>query len=126
MLSFFILDENMNIADFNPLIADAYLETVHRTIDAAKKLLRLRNLFGDCSQSLILNMHMHHGVHITLPERKVQLYAKYFGVYNRSYTVFRDLCESWIGKSDVTISIENTDGFLDYEKKAIDMLLEKA
>ena len=31
------LDENLNIADFNPLISKAYLETVRRTVEAAKK-----------------------------------------------------------------------------------------
>ena len=33
------LDENLNIADFNTLVTDAYLETVRRTIEVAKKLL---------------------------------------------------------------------------------------
>ena len=35
------LDENLNIADFNPLVSEAYLETVRRTIEVAKKLLCL-------------------------------------------------------------------------------------
>ena len=30
------LDENLNIADFNPLVTDAYLETVRRTVAVAK------------------------------------------------------------------------------------------
>ena len=33
------LDENLNIADFNPLVSGAYLETVKRTIEVAAKLL---------------------------------------------------------------------------------------
>ena len=36
------LDENLNIADFNRLVSDAYLETVHRTIEVSKKLLGLK------------------------------------------------------------------------------------
>ncbi len=55
------LDENMNIADFNPLVSDAYLQTVRRSVCVAKKLLCLRDRFGDRSQPLTLNMHMHHG-----------------------------------------------------------------
>ena len=39
------LDENLNIADFNPLVTKAYLETVRRTILAAKALLPLRDRF---------------------------------------------------------------------------------
>ena len=33
------LDENLNVADFNPLVAAAYRETVRRTVAAAKALL---------------------------------------------------------------------------------------
>ena len=33
------LDENLNIADFNQLVSDAYLETVRRSVEVAKKLL---------------------------------------------------------------------------------------
>lgn len=32
------LDENLNIADFNTLVSNAYLETVKRTIFVAKKI----------------------------------------------------------------------------------------
>ena len=67
------LDENLNIADFNKLVSDAYLETVRRAIEVAKNLLVLRNTHGDISQPLTLNMHMNHGIFITLPDRKVQM-----------------------------------------------------
>ncbi len=32
------LDENLNVSDFNSLVAKAYMETVERTIQVAKKL----------------------------------------------------------------------------------------
>ncbi len=118
------LDENLNIADFNQLVADAYLETVRRSIEVAKKLLPLRDRFGDPSQPLILNMHMHHGIYITLPDRKVQMYDRDFDVYRQSFAIFREKCEEWIGDSDVRIAVENTDGFREYEKKVIEDLLE--
>ncbi len=118
------LDENLNIADFNKLVSDAYLETVRRSIEVTKKLLCLRDKFGDKSQPLTLNMHMHHGIFITLPDRKVQMYDRDFDTYMKSFAVFRDKCEEWIGDSDVKIAIENTDGFREYEKKAIEFLLE--
>ena len=44
------LDENLNIADFNHLVSDAYLETVRRTIAVAKNLIPLRDRYGDASQ----------------------------------------------------------------------------
>ncbi len=118
------LDENLNIADFNHLVSEAYLETVRRSIEAAKKLICLRDRYGDSSQPLTLNMHMHHGIHITLPDRKVQMYDRDFDTYMQSFAAFRSLCEGWIGGSDVMITVENTDGFRDYEKKAIEYLLE--
>lgn len=122
------LDENLNIADFNQLVSDAYLETVRRSIEVAKKLLCLRDKsddrFGDERQPLILNMHMHHGIYITLPDRKVQMYDRDFDTYMGAFAVFRDKCEEWIGECDVMIAVENTDGFRDYEKKAIEFLLE--
>ena len=118
------LDENLNIADFNPLVTKAYLETVRRTILAAKALLPLRDRYGDPAQPLTLNMHMHHGIYITLPDRKAQMYERNFETYMQSFAVFRSLCEEWIGDSSIMMAVENTDGFRDYEKKMIAYLLE--
>ena len=118
------LDENLNIADFNHLVTDAYLETVRRIIEIAKALLPLRDKFGDRSQPLTINMHMHHGIYITLPDRKVQMYDRDFTTYMKSFEVFRTSCEEWIGDAEIKIVIENTDGFRGYEKKAIEYLLQ--
>lgn len=106
------LDENMNVCDFNRSVTKAYLETVERTIAVAKKL-----------SAPIINMHMNHGIHITLPDRKVQLYEQYNEHYMEDMKRFRDLCEKHIGIEDIKISIENTDGFRAYEKDAIEYLL---
>ena len=69
-------------------------------------------------------MHMHHGIFITLPDRKVQMYDRDFDTYMKSFSVFRSLCEEWIGDNELMIAVENTDGFRGYEKKAIEYLLE--
>lgn len=118
------LDENLNIADFNQLVTEAYLETVRRSIEVAKKLMCLRDRYGDDSQPFTLNMHMNHGIYITLPDRKVQMYDRDFDTYMKSFVAFRSLCEEWIGDSNVMIAVENTDGFRDYEKRAIEYLLK--
>ena len=107
------LDENLNVSDFNPLVAKAYMETVERTIQVAKKL-----------EIPILNMHMNHGVHFTLPDRKVKLFEQYRETYLESITGFRDMCEQAIGLDDIHICVENTDGFMEYEKEAIELLLQ--
>ena len=118
------LDENMNIADFNPLVREAYLETVRRTIEVAKQFVALKNKYGKPQRPLIINMYMHHGIYITLPHKKVQMYDRDFDVYMDYILSFIKMCEKWIGESDIKIAIENTNGFREYEKKAIEKMLE--
>lgn len=118
------LDENLNIADFNRLVTDAYLETVRRTIEVAKAFIPLRDRYGDPSQLLTVNMHMHHGIFITLPDRKVQMYERDRDRYLEDCRRFRDLCDEWIGDAPVMMAVENTDGFRSYELDAISLFLE--
>lgn len=107
------LDENLNVADFNMLVTEAYLETVRRTIEAAKKL-----------SAPVINMHMNHGIYVTLPDRKVAMYDRNFDVYMEAFKKFRAMCEQSIGEAELNITVENTDGFRTYEKEAIAYLLE--
>ena len=119
------LDENLNVADFNPLVRNAYLETVHRTIEVAKHFVKLKNKYGKKEQPLTINMHMHHGIYITLPDKKVQMYERDFDVYMDYISHFVKVCEEWIGNEDIQIAIENTDGFREYEKRTIKHMLER-
>ncbi len=118
------LDENLNVADFNPLVREAYLETVRRTIEVAKRFVKLKNKCGKPQRPLIINMHMHHGIYITLPEKKVQMYDRDFDVYMEYILHFVKMCEKWIGESDIKIAIENTNGFREYEKRVIECMLQ--
>lgn len=115
------LEENLNIADFNLLVSGAYLETVRRTIAAARGLLPLMPPGG---YPLILNMHMHHGVVTTLPDRKVPMYQQHPKRYLAAFARFRQLCEEWIGAHPIRICVENTDGYRPYEVDALTSLLE--
>lgn len=107
------LDENLNVCDFNKSVAYAYTDTVIRAIRVAKKM-----------DIPILNMHMNHGVHFTLPDKKVLLFEKYNMEYMKAWESFREKCEKEIGDCNIKICIENTNGFRDYEKRAIGYLLE--
>ena len=118
------LDENLNVADFNPLVREAYLETVCRTIEVAKQFVTLKNKYGKLQRPLIINMHMHHGIYITLPHKKVQMYDRDFDVYMEYIIHFIKMCEKWIGQEDIKIAIENTNGFREYEKRAIEYMLQ--
>jgi sugar phosphate isomerase/epimerase len=69
-------------------------------------------------------MHMHHGIFITLPDRKVQMYDRDKDRYLEDCRRFRDLCGSWIGDAPVLIAVENMDGFRGYEQEAIDLFLK--
>lgn len=107
------LDENLNVCDFNQAVAAAYTETVERAVRAARAI-----------GAPVLNMHMNHGVYFTLPDRKVLLFERYFGQYMQAWKRFRAVCEQAAADSDIVICIENTDGFAEYEKEAVEFLLE--
>ena len=118
------LDENLNIADFNRLVSEAYLETVRQSIEVTRKLMTLRDRLDPEKRPLTLNMHMNHGIYITLPDRKVQMYERDFETYMKAFADFRSRCEDWIGGADIRIAIENTEGFRSYEQEAVRYLLE--
>ena len=107
------LDERMDIADFNPLVSRAYLETARRAI-----------LLAASAEIPLLNMHMNPGIYITLPDRKVRMYERNKKDYLASFRQLRDLCEETAGGSGLKIGLENTNGFADYEREAIEYLLE--
>lgn len=107
------LDENLNVCDFNPYVADAYKKTVAETIEIAKQL-----------DIKVLNMHMSKGVYFTLPDNQVFLFSEYKEQYLKSIVNFRDMCENAIGENDIKICIENCDGYEDFQKEAIEILLE--
>lgn len=109
------LDENLNVADFNPLVAKAYLDTVKFTIQLAKEI-----------GAPILNMHMSEGVYFTLPENKVYLFERYNELYMRNLTEFRNMCEKEIDHANIKICIENTDGYKDFIQAGIEHLLESS
>lgn len=109
------LDENLNISDFNPYIAFAYIQTVKETIELAKQL-----------NVPIINMHLSKGVYFTLPDKKVYLFDEYKEQYLQSVRNFCKECEIAIGDFPIKICIENCDGYTDFNKDAIDILLNSS
>ncbi len=69
-------------------------------------------------------MHMAKGVYFTLPDRKVYLFSEHKEQYLKSIIAFRNMCENAIGDADIKICIENCDGYEDFQKEAIELLLE--
>lgn len=107
------LDENLNVCDFNPLVAEAYCRTVLDTIEFAKKM-----------EIPVLNMHMIQGVYFTLPEKKVYLFGEYPEQYRDSMLRFRDACTAAIGGSGIRVCFENWHGYTPWQVPVLDEMLE--
>ncbi len=104
-------DENLDVCEFNPHVADAYRQTVVESIRLAQEL-----------GAPLLNLHLSKGVYFTLPERKVYLYDTYKAEYMENIRLFREICEA--ESSEVRLLLENTSGFTDFQKEALELLLE--
>lgn len=107
------LDENLNFCDFNPYVANAYLKTVADTIKLAKQL-----------DVPVLNMHLSDGVYFTLPDKRVFLFEQYCEHYLKAVDKFIRMCETEIGESDIRICIENSNGFKNFHRKALEIMLK--
>lgn len=107
------LDDEMSIADFNPYIADGYCRTVYDAVELAKKLGIPK-----------LNMHLSRGAKYTLPDRVIYFFEAYEAEYLERIRAFREECQARIGDSGILICVENTAGFLPFQKKAVEILLE--
>lgn len=107
------LDENLNACDFNPRVAEAWMETVTEAVGVAKRL-----------GIPVLNMHLSKGVYFVMPEKKAFLFDVYREEYLKSMTAFREKCGEAVGGADVKICVENTSGYTDFQIEALDILLE--
>ena len=106
------LDENFNPCDFNPEIAKAYNLTAEGTIAVAARL-----------GVPVINMHLSRGVYFTLPAERVYLYDRYREDYLRGMIAFRDICGNLAAEAGVTICVENSDGYTDFQREALDLLM---
>ena len=107
------LDENLNPADFSPVVAAAYRQVAVDTIR-----------FASSMEIPTLNMHMVQGVYFTLPHEKVYLFDKFRGHYRDNMLRFRDECAKAAEGTGVRICIENWHGYTDYQIPVLDELLE--
>ena len=107
------LDDEMSIADFNPYIAGGYCRTVYDAVELAKKLGIPK-----------LNMHLSRGAKYTLPDRVIYFFEAYEAEYLARIRAFREECQARIGDSGILICVENTAGFLPFQRKAVEILLE--
>lgn len=108
------LEEKMDLCSFNPLISDAYLQTLLYTISAAKQL-GVQNL----------NIHLPRGDYFTLPDEKVYLYERYNDHFKAKIANAIVACERAACGADLRICIENTSGFTpDYLREGLEIFLQ--
>lgn len=107
------LNDDLPVADFNPLVAKAYTQSVLDAIEFAKRI--------GCK---VLNLHIAEGAHYTTPSRIVYFYEAYREDYLKGMTQFRDACEEAVGDSGIRICMENSKAYFDFQKEALDLLLE--
>ena len=106
------MDEEAQPFAFNPMVRQAWLETFRRTFDL-------------CAEAGIpvINMHMPRGVWITLPSGKVFMCEKYADDFHAMVDGFRAFCEERLAGSGTVVCVENTNGWLPFEREAIERLL---
>ena len=104
------LDERLDGCDFNPLVRNAYQETLRRALELAQE-----------AEMPIVNLHLNHGVYFTLPGKKTYLYAERREEYLQHIDEMRRIGEEG-AEENIALCVENTDGFLAQEKKALDLL----
>jgi len=94
------LQEEINIADFNEKIKEAYVETVCDAIEVAK----------ECEMP-ILNMHMNSGIYFTLPNKKEYLFEQYSQSYMDNIKKFAEIISKKLKGAPIKICIENTGNY---------------
>lgn len=107
------VEEECDPFTFNPAVRKAWMKTMECALRFAADM-----------QMPIVNMHLPHGVYITLPDKKVYLYDACREEYRSALSDFRSLCERILTGTDTRISIENTNGWKSHEREAIAYLLQ--
>ena len=107
------LDDEMNVADFNPYVADAYRRTAREFIELAKRIGTKK-----------INMHLARGPKYTLPAKALYFFEAYQEEYLANMRLFRDMCAQAIGNSGIMVCVENTNGFASFQRAGLMTLLE--
>ncbi len=106
------LHDQVNPFEFSPDMRQGCLENVVWAMRLARELDLPR-----------LNMHMMTGTYSTINGVKTYLYAHCEDIYLGLVRAFGELVEQELKGSDTVFCIENTSGFLPFQKKAVELLL---
>lgn len=106
-------EEDCNPFAFNTGVRRAWQNSLRQSLRLAQVI-----------DAPIVNMHLPKSIYITLPDRRVCMNESYFEDYMQAVRELRDLSEDELSGSSTRLAIENTGGFLPYQQKAIEYLLE--
>ncbi len=106
-------DENAALFDFDSQIADAYWQLLQDAMALSPAL-----------GARLINIHFERGVWVTLPEKKIYLFDSYREAFHRRVLALRDRVEQMAVGRGPLISIENTGGWLPFQREAIELLLQ--
>lgn len=107
------LNDELNVAEFNPHVAKGYRDSVVEVIELAKRI-----------GAPVLNMHLSGGAYYTMPDRKIHFFEAYREEYLEGMAQFRDLCTAAIADAGIRICVENTTGYKPFQLEALELLLE--
>lgn len=106
------LDDHLNFFDFNPLLREATIQTVLESVK-----------FAQAVGIEIINLHFPRGNVVTLPSGIHSIFEQFGAEFHENLREFAERCMALIGDKKTTLCIENTGGWLDYEREAIEFLL---
>ncbi len=106
------IEEEFNPFTFNSTVRSAWLKSCRHALNIATAL-----------NMPIVNMHFPKGDYITLPDRRVCMYDYYAEDFKVALAEFRTMCEDALTGTSTRIAIENTNGWRQYEQRAIEHLL---
>ncbi len=93
----FHLAEDIDIGHFYKRVRQAYFEEVAATLELMQ-----------ATDSEVLNMHLHKGIHFTMPNGKIYLYEKFKSQYLQSICEFVELVKAHTSGTKIKVLIENT------------------
>ena len=106
------LPEGLDVCALDPNVAAGHRRTAAQALDLALEL-----------EAPVLNLHLPRGIHFTLPEGKVFLCERYRDRCLPALEDFRRLCEEKLAGTGARICIENTAGFLPFQREWLELLL---
>lgn len=108
------LEENLDPASFNPLVAQAYVETAARSIRLAR-----------AAGIPIVNTHLNRGVYFTLPSERLYLYERYPEHYRQAMDRFRRAWREGEAHGRPMLLVENTEGFVPFQQTLLEGWLQE-